>query len=322
MNLLWIRRRQEEELKRKKDEEVQQRVQKWSMDRSRAESENLRKRESTKLVAGLGQILQEGVDQEKPFAWRSSHVLLHPDLATAASNQSAAAVSSSPTKVTKEAKELQQQEDATTRKAPPPAHTRGKPAQIVIKTRKPSVMGGGGMHFRNQLPPNYVPPGLLAASSVPKSRREVSSASPGTRPSLNSKERPFQFSSLEKRTSGISDEASSASEDEEDPATDDNVTRKRRSVQISHHMKLQSYHVPYYYDDTDHLTVAKTPALQKVRKTHCVLSYRCLALNPACECFSAAASPRHNPRAAAASGPRTPLPSRSKCHASSLRHPD
>ncbi|KAG6610715.1 uncharacterized protein IUM83_06509 [Phytophthora cinnamomi] len=47
MNLLWLRRRQEDETTRMKDEEVQQRVQKWSMDRSRDESENLRKREST-----------------------------------------------------------------------------------------------------------------------------------------------------------------------------------------------------------------------------------------------------------------------------------
>lgn len=66
MNLLWIKRRQEDELTRRKDEDVQQRVQKWSMDRSRDESENLRKRESTKLVAGLNQILQEGVDQTNP----------------------------------------------------------------------------------------------------------------------------------------------------------------------------------------------------------------------------------------------------------------
>ncbi|EEY53170.1 uncharacterized protein PITG_06801 [Phytophthora infestans T30-4] len=92
MNLLWIRRRQEDDMKRKKDEEVQQAVQKWAMDRSRDESENLRKRESTKLAAGLGHILQEGVDQEKPFARQSSSYHLHVDLAgkAALANQSTA----------------------------------------------------------------------------------------------------------------------------------------------------------------------------------------------------------------------------------------
>lgn len=263
MNLLWIRRRQEDDMKRKKDEEVQQAVQKWAMDRSRDESENLRKRESTKLAAGLGHILQEGVDQEKPFARQSSSYHLHVDLAgkAALTNQSTAV--SSTRFATKNAKDSTPQDAFSTHKQD---QTRKKqPAQIVIKGKKTSTSSGGGMHFRNQLPPNYVPPGLLAASSVPKSKQEISANNVNTRPS-SSKECSRALSRLERRASALSDDSSSSSEEdeEEEPATDERAKRKRTSEDGRHQMKLQSYHVPYYYDtSSDHSTTAINSGLQQ-----------------------------------------------------------
>ncbi|KAI9983020.1 hypothetical protein PInf_006932 [Phytophthora infestans] len=264
MNLLWIRRRQEDDMKRKKDEEVQQAVQKWAMDRSRDESENLRKRESTKLAAGLGHILQEGVDQEKPFARQSSSYHLHVDLAgkAALANQSTAV--SSTRFATKNAKDSTPQDAFSTHKQD---QTRKKqPAQIVIKGKKTSTSSGGGMHFRNQLPPNYVPPGLLAASSVPKSKQEISANNVNTRPS-SSKECSRALSRLERRASALSDDSSSSSEEdeEEEPATDERAKRKRTSEDGRHQMKLQSYHVPYYYDtSSDHSTTAINSGLQQI----------------------------------------------------------
>ncbi|KAG1692770.1 hypothetical protein DVH05_024385 [Phytophthora capsici] len=255
MNLLWIRRRQEEENNRKNDAEVQQRVQKWAMDRSRDESENLRKRESTKLVAGLGQMLQEGVNQEKPFAQRSTDTL-HPDLAgmAAISNQSAAIVQ------TKSLMEEPAQDKNVSSKIQRRTSSK-QPAQIVVKSRK-STSSGGGMHFRNHLPANYVPPGLAAASSVPKTKREVSSASLNLR-SSGIKESSNLPGGLDRRTSAASEELSSASEnEEEDPASDDSVKRKRRS-ETREQMRLQSYHVPYYYSEADHPTIMKKPAIHK-----------------------------------------------------------
>lgn len=251
MNLLWIKRRQEDEVTRRKDEEVQQRVHKWSMDRSRDESENLRKRESTRLVAGLNQILQEGVDQNKPFAWRSSKHL-HPDLAGLASpsNQSAA-TSTKAGVATKESKEVVQRDSVVTRRQPIQTLSSGKqPTQIIIKNTRPSNASRGGMHFRNQLPPNYVPPGLLAASSVPKTKRETASAPQNV---SSSNERSGARSSLEARASGTSDDPSSASEaEDEDPMTDNKIMRRQQSFSLEprQQMKLQSYHVPYYYSDS------------------------------------------------------------------------
>ncbi|KAG2779974.1 hypothetical protein PC129_g7127 [Phytophthora cactorum] len=262
MNLLWIRRRQEEKVKRKKDEEVHQRVQKWAMDRSRDESENLRKRESTKLVAGLGQLLQEGVDQEKPFA-RQSSSYLHPDLAgrTAYTNQSTTVAPTNPGVAMRNAKEISPQDVFSTRKQT--QTSKKQPSQIVIKSRKTSVSSGGGMHFRNQLPPNYVPPGQLAAVSVPKPKCEILLTTLNTRPS-SSKESSDPLSRFERRASALSDDDSSASEKEEEPAMDDSAKRKRRSDDGRHQMKLQSYHVPYYYNDSsDHTTTAKASTSQQ-----------------------------------------------------------
>ncbi|KAE9343884.1 hypothetical protein PR003_g8742 [Phytophthora rubi] len=262
MNLLWIKRRQEDEVTRRKDVEVQQRVHKWSMDRSRDESENLRKRESTRLVAGLNQILQEGVDQDKPFAWRSSKHL-HPDLAglTSPSNQSAA-TSTKAGVATKESKEVVQRDSVVTRKQPMQALSSGKqPTQIIIKNTRPSMTSGGGMHFRNQLPPNYVPPGLLAASSVPKTKRETASAPLNV---SSGNERSGARSSLEARASGTSDDPSSASEaEDEDPMTDNKIMRRQQSISLEprQQMKLQSYHVPYYYSDS--AAMAGVPKPQK-----------------------------------------------------------
>ncbi|KAL3666218.1 hypothetical protein V7S43_009003 [Phytophthora oleae] len=249
MNLLWIRRRQEEMHKRRNDAEVQQRVQKWAMDRSRDESENLRKRESTKLVAGLGQMLQEGVNQEKPFAQRSTETL-HPNLAGMAAVVPAKLTKEEPVQDKIVSSKLQRRTNSK------------QPAQIVIKSRKPTN-SGGGMHFRNQLPANYVPPGLFAASSVPKTKREVSSASLNLR-SSGVKESLNTFGGLDRRTSVASEELSSASEnEEEDPASDDSVKWKRRS-EAREQMKLQSYHVPYYYSEgADHSIAIKKPAMQK-----------------------------------------------------------
>ncbi|ETM99788.1 hypothetical protein PPTG_18601 [Phytophthora nicotianae INRA-310] len=283
MNLLWIRRRHEDEIKRTKDEEVQQRVQKWAMNRSRDECENLRKWESTKLVAGLGQLLQEGVDQERPFA-RQSSSYLHPDLAGIA-NQSAVV----PTKpATKDEKEAPPQGVISTRRQ---AQTNKKqPAQIVIKCRTTSTSSGGGMHFRNQLPPNYVPPGLLAASSVPKSKCQTS-ITLSTRPSC-SKESSGSLGRLERRSSALSDESSSSEEEEEGPAIDDSAIRKRRSDDGRHRMKLQSYHVPYYYNDSiDQTTVAKMSALQQAHPRGTIPA-QSLPADPELRCLQEASAMR------------------------------
>ncbi|KAE9349560.1 hypothetical protein PF008_g6845 [Phytophthora fragariae] len=290
MNLLWIKRRQEDEVTRRKDVEVQQRVHKWSMDRSRDESENLRKRESTRMVAGLNQILQEGVDQDKPFAWRSSKHL-HPDLAglTSPSNQSAA-TSTKAGVATKESKEVVQRDSVVTRKQPMQALSSGKqPTQIIIKNTRPSMTSGGGMHFRNQLPPNYVPPGLLAASSVPKTKRETASAPLNV---SSGNERSGARSSLEARASGTSDDPSSASEaEDEDPMTDNKIMRRQQSISLEprQQMKLQSYHVPYYYSDS--AAMAGVPKPQKAHPRGTIPSQP-LPADPELRCLQEASARR------------------------------
>lgn len=244
LNLLWIQRRNEEKLTRQKDLEVQQQVQKWAMNRSRNESEYLRKHESAKLVAGLEQTSQEGVDQDRPFAWRSTRSI-HPDLAkmAAESNQ---AVPSVPTRKSsvKEVKEVVQPVDTTTYKQ----REQKQPAQIVIKSKK-SPATGGGMHFRNQLPPNYKPPGLLAAASLPRDKRDISLLT--TKATAEDKTSPNSANNLNRTGSEGTDDGSSASENEQEGSEAEGAKRKKKKeVHVAHpEMTLQSYHMPNYYSN-------------------------------------------------------------------------
>ncbi|RLN89983.1 hypothetical protein BBJ28_00002376 [Nothophytophthora sp. Chile5] len=240
MNLLWIRRRKEDETKRQKDQEIQQRVQQWAMDRCRDESENLRKREATKLVAGLEQLSQEEIDSDQPFIWRDE-TSIRPELAEIMSRTkqatTAASASSRTDHITKKATR-----PVVAGSAKPPAFMGGSsPVQIVMKSRKPSVSAtGGGMHFRNQLPANYVPPGLLTSPSPSaKDRRQGPSASRSA--SAVGKE---PFGSSKRSVMDTQDGSSSASEDEEDPVSS---RRRKRETDRQHAMKFQAYHVPYYY---------------------------------------------------------------------------
>ncbi|RLN25882.1 hypothetical protein BBJ28_00000851 [Nothophytophthora sp. Chile5] len=264
MNLLWIRRRKEEEIKRRKDQEIQQRVQQWAMDRCRDESENLRKREATKLVAGLEQFSQEEINSDQPFIWRDE-TSIRPELAEIMSQ----------TKQTTTAASASARTDHITKKstrqvvagpAKPPAFMNGSsPVQIVMKSRKPSVSTtGGGMHFRNQLPANYVPPGLLTSPSP--STRDWRQGPPASRSTSVVGKGPF--GSSKRSVVETQDESSSASEDEEDSVSS---RRRKRETDQHHEMKFQAYHVPYYYtaDSGDrqatNAEAASAAASQKVR---------------------------------------------------------
>jgi hypothetical protein len=146
LNLRWIQQRREEETAAEKERELQERVQRWELDRSRDESEYLRKRESSKLVSKLEQMTQPPDRCEDYTRGRgdsinpATRVARQPDVAERSnqSNPRSGSFVQTPLKL------LAKESPST--------------FQVIIKSK---VLQQGssksGMHFRNQLPANYTP---------------------------------------------------------------------------------------------------------------------------------------------------------------------
>lgn len=236
MNLLWLRRRNEEEISRRKQSEVQERVNKWSMDRSREESEYLRKRESMKLVAGLERVHRQEYGDNHTAA-------KHPETVGETN-----------------AKNISDTPGVTTggRRAGKTSPTDEKPRSdsnslllVVKSTKKQDVKKGGGMHFRNQLPSNYTPPSRRSnqppLSSASWKERSSSTPSPST-PS-SGKQTLEMANPQSELHSDSSSESSGFSDDEESEeyASVTNEAALSPRNQPSHRaMKLQPYHAPFY----------------------------------------------------------------------------
>lgn len=159
-----------------KQRELQERVQKWELDRSRDESEYLRKRESSKLVSKLEQMTQPQNRYEDFSNARSK----------GASNNC------SDSQVVRTSSVLERSNPPNTRvssdiQTPSKALAKESPSafQVIIKSRAlQQASSKGGMHFRNQLPANYTPTRSVAAnhSSAQRGRADSSSASTSSLP--------------------------------------------------------------------------------------------------------------------------------------------
>lgn len=261
MNLLWIQRRNEEEIARRKQSEIHQRVSKWSMERSREESEHLRKRESMKLVAGLERGHRQEYDEHVHASARNPHGLavwpLTASETTRAKTDNVDAVKGAPASTKAEATSLANEHP----------RNNSNPQIIVLKssTKKQDVKKGGGMHFRNQLPANYTPPSWHSnqsslSSASWKDRGSTTPSSVSTPSSFDSGKQPLEtpqprarLDSSSSGSSGFSDgEDSSGDEhaDEKagDPATESEAKGLSRvqSVVQQRMLKLQPYHIPYF----------------------------------------------------------------------------
>lgn len=162
LNLRWIQQRKEEEIAAEKERELQERVQRWELDRSRDESEYLRKRESSKLVSKLEQMTQHPDRYEA--CTRGKGDSINPTTRVARqldvperSNQS---IPRSGSFVQTPLKELAKESPST--------------FQVIIKSKAlQQASSKSGMHFRNQLPANYTP----TRSSSTAQRERLDSAS-------------------------------------------------------------------------------------------------------------------------------------------------
>lgn len=220
---------------RRKDAEIQQLVNKWSIDRSRDESEFLRKRETTKLVAGLERAHQTEFSTNSQKRPQSS--------ATANERRQETDAALSKSSSSTQLKES----------IPRPNDRTEQTGSVVVKIRKHSKqIASGGMHFRNQLPANY----------TPSSRGSSSSTSSGHGGS------PFTSLSSSNSSSGIRSEkgrekvvleSSGSSSDSDGDASDsrkeeDEEKRERKRVHSaglgstkgSQNHTMQSYHIPYF----------------------------------------------------------------------------
>lgn len=263
MNLLWIQRRHEEEIARRKQSEVQQRVSKWSMERSREESEYLRKRESMKLVAGLERGHRQEYDDRAHSSARKPHGhAIRPLTAgetTRAKSDTVEAVKGATVSTKAE----------TTSSTDERSRNNSNPQILVLKssTKKQDTKKGGGMHFRNQLPANYTPPSRHSnqSSSSSASWKERGSATPSsvsTPSSFGSGKQTLETpqprarldSSSSSGSSGFSDGEDSsggehADEKDGDPATESeakDLSKPKAVLQQQRQMKLQPYHIPYF----------------------------------------------------------------------------
>lgn len=269
MNLLWIQRRNEEEITRRKQSEIQTRVNKWSMERSREESEHLRKRESMKLVAGLEQGHRQEYDEHLHSSAKKTHHTIRPLTAasetTRAKTDTVDIVKGTPASAKMEATN------------PLDEHLRNNsnPQILVLKgsTKKQDVKKGGGMHFRNQLPANYTSPSRHSnqsssssaswndrGSATPSSASTPSSFGSGKQTLKTPQPRARLDSGSSSGSSGFSDGECSSDDDHADqkdgePATESETKVSSKTQSVIQRMKLQPYHIPYFTN-----THTETPA--------------------------------------------------------------
>lgn len=286
----WIQRRHDEAITRRKQEEVQQCVSKWTIDRSRDESELLRRRESMKLVAGLERTHRRDLYEHVRGGGENApaHETRPPPPSDARAENSSADES------------LSDAVSAVKPKKPPLVEeylrTGGTAPIVVLKqsVKKADMMKGGGMHFRNQLPANYTPPSRFShqsssSGSSTASWRDRSVATPSsvsTPSSFASEKKTHLLHAAGSRTrrdstssagsSGFSDGNSEGSTDEErtgagetDVAVENDVTPSPQGEQPTRRrMELEPYHIPYF--ETANADVKATGA----RSTHALSSLK------------------------------------------------
>lgn len=234
MNLLWLTRRQEEEIGRKKDIEIQQLVHRWTIDRSREESEFLRKRETTKLVVGLERAHRTEVSVINQKYPQSSAISSErkPETEMPLSK-------SCPSTQLKESI-LRSDESQQT-------------SSVVVKIRKHSKpIASGGMHFRNQLPANYTPSSKGSSSSTSSGRGGspfTSLSSVASSAGIRSMRGNEKIETLMPSSSSDSDGDASDSCN----ADDEEIHKRKRMYSADLEVNkgarshaMQSYHIPYF----------------------------------------------------------------------------
>lgn len=280
MNLLWLERRHDEAITRRKQDEVHQRVAKWSIDRSRDESEYLRKRESTKLVAGLERTHRPHVDSQTHRTGQKHsghHRQDRPLTAVEASRTTTGGSSDSATTSGGAKFDHSNSTSEPLRSSTSASHA---PVLVLKSTKKQDMKrGGSGMHFRNELPSNYTPPSRHSNQSSSSSSlstpswRDRGSATPvsaSTPSTAGSGKQTLETPNVRTRRSSNSSSGSSGFSDNDDGDdggdgnnTDDETsptTRKRgkdaepasdvgsKVASREQRMKLEPYHMPYFTD--------------------------------------------------------------------------
>lgn len=261
---MWIQRRNEEAIARRKQDEVQQRVNKWAMNRSREESEHLRKRESMKLVAGLERTHHE--DQDEHSRTRTQKHQVH-ETRSRADGETRAETDARDNAATASSSGARPRTSPSTQEV---LRTGGSASAVVLKqsTKKPDMKVGGGMHFRNQLPANYTPPSRhsnqSSASSVASWKDRGLSASPSAlTPSSFASEKQIpkhhgddtrtrRDSASSSGSSGFSDDGDSTDEERADDRVGNPAVEGASRLAPSDHpasrrrAKLEPYHIPFF----------------------------------------------------------------------------
>ncbi|DAZ96210.1 TPA: hypothetical protein N0F65_012572 [Lagenidium giganteum] len=296
MNELWIRRRDEETMAGQKEEEIRERLKTWSINRSRIESEVLRKHESTKLAAGLEQLIEHEYDAALSLAKqrRDVHTVGDPSavVATDQNNGSGAirqttassgGESGLSTPASSEARtpgELQRRNSkestawATTPTTPARRVSGDLSLAVVVKKKKTSTTSGG-MHFRNQLPSSYTPQHKKSTPNGSDSRSSGSKHTPGSaqeslkRTGVRTLERSDSRSSIGSASSDGSmfimlrdgvDPADAEGRSSEEIEEHFRIMANAGRVPVpdANELRFQPFHVPYYTENARPATMASS----------------------------------------------------------------
>lgn len=146
---------------------VHERVQQWALDRSRDETEQLRRREAAKLVSGLEKMSLASARSED----ESSFVTRKRNECSGSSRRVVQSEAPLDKKQIENSNARDQSSNQSTQDADEPMST-----PVAAKN---ATVSRGGMHFRNQLPANYTP--TRKSSSHSASTRGLRDSSSPTR---------------------------------------------------------------------------------------------------------------------------------------------
>jgi hypothetical protein len=185
MNQIWLECKREEDQEKDKAQEVRGKLQSWSLNKSRDESEYLRKREAMQLAAGLDKFVEGQLEiirqprhrhlEKKKQEWQALQQTAPPSVLDRP-DQGLLAIPSGPQE------RVDQEEGAST----PARIARVALQRDSVRKNKASAgglstpIGSGGMHFRNQLPANYTPQSKRSHGTPTSFSSKDSSSTPNT----------------------------------------------------------------------------------------------------------------------------------------------
>ena len=176
---MWLEHQKQEEIEKTKQDQVRARLHSWTLDKSRHDSETLRKRESTQLAAGLDKYCQGEYEAVDPSC-REHAGQMHRSRNNGRATMSQAWPSStmaekSASKPQKELSPILADNDNATMNE---LHSKSDqvPLAVIKKKRPPSQpstpLTSSGFHFRNSLPVNFALSSRKSSNSTTPSSKE------------------------------------------------------------------------------------------------------------------------------------------------------